>query len=191
MTAAYEPLRQRLIDIVCNARGANGSLGTDALNKHIPLGRFRPAVDRAPLADPTYPSPMFDRAVFVDWLSDEDDEIVNNPLDSAHFMIARLSVSHGVYYGTATSAFITTVGSEVEATVALTPRERGLNDALRIKRALGCPDLLRGGTPIDPAPLNCVREGQTTLQDLLNGRLIVVTNYSLRYETSNSTNYDP
>lgn len=192
MATAYEPLRQRIVDVVCNGRGADGSLGSDALNKSIPLGRFRASVDRAPLSDPTYPSSMFDRAVYVDWISDEDDEVVNNPLDSAHFMLAHLSVSHGVYYGTATSAFVTLAsGTEVKATVALTPKERGLNDALRIKRALGCPDLLRGGTVIDPLPLSCVREGLTTLQDLGNGRLIVVTNYSLRYQSSNSTTYDP
>ena len=192
MATAYETLRQRIIDIVVNARGADGSLGADALQKSIPLGRFRASVDRAPLTDPTYPASYFDRSIYVDWISDEDDEVVNNPLDSAHFMLAHLSVSHGVYYGTAASAFVTLAsGTEVKATVALTPKERGLNDALRIKRALGCPDLLRGGTTIDPAPLSCVREGLTTLQDLGNGRLVVVTNYSLRYQSNQAVSYDP
>lgn len=190
MTAAYEVLRQRIIDIVVNGRGADGSLGADALQKSIPAGRFRAATDRAPLRDPSYPATTFDRAVQVDWLSDEDDG-ENNPLSSPQFMLARIAINHGIYYGAGVSAFLSAASGETRATVALTPQERGLNDALRIKRALACPDLLRGGTAIDPVPLGITRDGQTTLQDLGGGRLLVVTFYSFRYQANNTTNYDP
>ena len=65
MTSPYLTLRNRLLAIVCDARGADGSLGADALAKSIPLGRFRRAQDGAPLRDPAYPAGALDRAVRV------------------------------------------------------------------------------------------------------------------------------
>jgi len=190
MTTAFETLRQRIFDIIVSGRGADSSLGPDALQKSIPTGRFRASTDRSPLQDPSYPATTFDRAVHLEWVSDEDDAD-NNPLTSPQFMLARITISHGIYYGTGVSAFLSAATGETRATVALTPQERGLNDALRIKRALACPDLLRGGTTIDPVPLGCTREGATSLVDLGGGRLLVVTQYALRYQTSNTTSYDP
>ena len=86
MTSPYLTLRNRLLAIVCDARGADGSLGADALAKSIPLGRFRRAQDGAPLRDPAYPAGALDRAVRVDWLSEADDEgVLPDPADRAAF----------------------------------------------------------------------------------------------------------
>jgi len=141
----YLALRNRLLAIVCDARGADGSLGADALAKSIPLGRFRRAQDGAPLRDPAYPAGALDRAVRVDWLSEADDEGGNNPLQAPHFYAARISVTHALLYGTALSAALSVASGETAATVALQPQERALMDARRIRRALAFPELREKG----------------------------------------------
>ena len=193
MSNAFLTLESRLYAILCDARGADGSLGADATAKSIPVGRFRRALDSCPMRDATYPPEFFDRAVFVEWLSDADDNggAINNPLDNPHFNTARIAIANGVIYGTAIGEFLSLAGSEVRSTVALQPRSRALNDALRCVRALACPDLLRGGTTLDPVPLSCVRDGATSVEDFGDGRLLAVTTYSLRYQADNSQNYDP
>jgi hypothetical protein len=191
MTSAFLTLQDRLYAIMCDARGGNGALGADALAKHIPATRFRRALDGAPLRDPTYPPDAFDRAVYIDWLSDADDGEIHNPLDGPHFCVARISIANGVVVGTALAPFVATVGTESAATSVLHASARALNDALRISRALACPDLLRGGTALDPVPLACVRDGGTTIEDMGDGRRLAVTTYSLRYMADNATNYDP
>jgi hypothetical protein len=191
VTSAYATLEARLYDIMVNGRGVNGALGADALAKSIPVGRFRAARFNAPLRDTTYPSVDFDRAVFVEWLADADDPTINNPIDNPQHREARVAVCNAVTYGTAVTDFLVLAGTEVAATVIDQPRQRALNDSARIQRALGNPDLLRGGTPLDPAPLACVREGGTTLEDLGSGRMLATTVYALRYQLDNSQAYDP
>lgn len=193
MTSAFLTLESRLYAILCDARGADGSLGADALAKSIPATRFRRALDGSPLRDPSYPPDSFDRAVYIDWLSDVDDSDggINNPLDSSQVCAARITISNGVVYGTALAAFVAVVGSEIAATVALQPKTRALNDARRITRALACPDLLRGGTTLDPVPLACVRDGGTAIEDTGDGRVLAVTTYTLRYQLDNAVAYDP
>ena len=191
MTSAFLTIEQRLYAIMCDARGADGSLGADALAKSIPATRFRRALDGAPMRDPTYPPDAFDRAVYVDWLGDADDVEINNPLDAPHHCVARITVTNGVVVGTALATFASLVGTESAAAVVLQASSRALNDARRITRALGCPDLLRGGTTLDPAPLACVREGGTTIEDMGDGRRMAVTSYTLRYLADNTQNYDP
>ena len=71
------------------------------------------------------------------------------PLDGPHFYAARVSVTHALLYGTALSAALSTATGETAATVALQPQERALMDARRIRRALGCPDLLRAAGDTD------------------------------------------
>lgn len=191
MTSAYATLEGRLYDIMVNGRGANGALGADALAKSIPVGRFRQARMNAPLRDATYPSVDFDRAVFVEWLADADDPTINNPIDSPQHREARVAICNAVTYGNAVTDFLVLTGSEVASTVIDQPRQRALNDSARIQRALGNPDLLRGGTLLDPAPLACVREGGTTIEDLGGGRMLATTVYALRYQMDNTQNYDP
>jgi hypothetical protein len=191
VSTMYEILRQRLVDIICNGRGADGALGADAQQKSIPLGTFRPAADRAPLTDPTYPASQFDSAFDVQWIAEDDDGATNNPLDSTQIVKATITIRNAVVYGTGVSGFVSPHGAEVRATVALQPQERALAMAARIRRAVENPDLLRGGTALDPTPLACVREGQTTLQDLGAGRLLAVTYYSYRFQFDNTASYAP
>ena len=193
MSNAYLTLRDRILAIVVDGRGADGALGPEATARSIPVGRFRRALDGAPLRDPSYPSSHFDRAVRLDWLGDADDAAggINNPLDSPQHAEARVSLTHAVLYGTALSASLSLAGAEVAASSVLQAQERALNDALRIRRALAHPDLLRGGATLDPVPLACVREGGTSLDDLGEGRMLCVTVYTLRYQSDVTANYDP
>lgn len=191
MSNAFLTMESRLYAILCDGRGADGTLGPDALAKSIPAGRFRRAKDSSPLGDPTYPPDLFDRAVRVEWLADADEPSPNNPMDDPQHRLASVAISHGVLYGTALAAFLALTGAEVASTVVLQPKPRALNDAMRAQRALACPSLLRGGTALDPQPLACVREGATTLEDLGEGRMLAVTNYSLLYVSDNAQAYDP
>ena len=191
MTSAFATLETRLYDIMVNGRGANGSLGTDALAKSIPVGRFRQARMNAPLRDITYPSVDFDRAVFVEWLADADDPTINNPIDNPQHRVARVAICNAVTYGNAVTDFLVLSGTESAATVIDQPRQRALNDSARLQRALGNPDLLRGGTVLDPVPLACVREGGTTIEDMGGGRMLASTVYALRYQMDNASAYDP
>lgn len=191
MTSAFATLEGRLYDIMVNGRGANGSLGSDAQAKSIPVGRFRQARMNAPLRDTTYPSVDFDRAVFVEWLADADDPTINNPVDNPQHRVARVAICNAVTYGNAVTDFLVLSGTESAATVIDQPRQRALNDSARLQRALGNPDLLRGGTVLDPVPLACVREGGTTIEDMGGGRMLATTVYALRYQMDNATAYDP
>lgn len=191
MTSAFATLEGRLYDIMVNGRGANGSLGSDAQAKSIPVGRFRQARMNAPLRDTTYPSVDFDRAVFVEWLADADDPTINNPIDNPQHRVARVAICNAVTYGNAVTDFLVLSGTESAATVIDQPRQRALNDSARLQRALGNPDLLRGGTVLDPVPLACVREGGTTIEDMGGGRMLATTVYALRYQMDNATAYDP
>lgn len=190
MSNLYLTLRDRLLAIVVDARGADGSLGPDALAKSIPAGRFRRAKDGAPLRDPSYPAGAFDRSVRVDWLGEIDDG-ANNPLDNPHYYVGRVSVTVATMYGAALSAVLSTTSGETAATVALQPQERALGDSHRIARALACPDLIRASSDTSPVPLGCYREGETVVEDLGNGRALAVTMYSYRYQVDNAQNHDP
>jgi len=188
----YLALRTRIEGIVVNGRGADGSLGFDAQNKSIPIGRFRNAVKNAPLDDADFPAGSFDRSIRLDWLSVEDNNGgVNNPLDDPHFYLARCSVSAAVVYGPELAAFVDPTNTELAAASVVEAQERILNDAHRIARALACPDLIRDSADTDPVPLSCVREGLTTVRDVGNGRMISQTVYSLRFQTNNADANDP
>lgn len=191
MSSQYLALRDRILAIVCDARGADGSLGAEAQARSIPAGRFRRAVTGAPLRDPDYPAGAFDRAVRLDWLAESDDADGNNPQDNPHFYVARVSVTNAVLYGAALSGALSTTTGETAATVALQVQERALMDARRIRRALACPPLIRSSSDTDPAPLACVREGETTIDDLGNGRALALTVYAYRYQLDNSAAGDP
>ena len=192
MADLYYALRTRIEAIVVNGRGADGSLGPDALSKSIPVGRFRSAVKNAPLDDADFPAGSFDRSIRVDWLSVIDDNAgVNNPLDNPHFYLARISVSTAVVYGPELTAFVDPTNTELASSSVVEAQERILNDAHRVARALACPTLIRDSADADPVPLSCVREGETTLRDVGNGRMISQTVYSLRFQTNNADANDP
>lgn len=193
MADLYLALRTRIINIVVNGRGtAAHPINAAALAKSIPIGRFRDAVQNAPLDDSDFPAGSFDRSVRVDWLSVEDDNGgVNNPLDNPQFYAAKISVSNAVVYGTELSAFIDPTNVELAATSVVEAQERLFNDQHRIMRALACPDLIRDPADTDPVPLSCVRDGATVVRDIGHGRMVSTSTYTLRFQTNNADANDP
>ena len=190
MSDLYAHLRDRLTAIVVDGRGADGSLGAEAQARSIPAGRFRRASQNLPLRDPNYPGGAFDRAVRVDWLAESDDT-PNNPVNHPHFYVARVSVSHGVLYGPALAG-ATALASGESASVAVADyQERALSDARRIRRALACNALIRDAADTVSCPIGCFRDGETTLDDLGGGRLVVSSGLVFRYRLDNSDAGDP
>jgi len=191
MTTPHVWLRDRVLAVLVDGRGADGAFGAEAQARAIAVGRFRRAADNAPLADPSYPPEAFDRAVQLDWLEGEDLDGMQNPLDLDQLLSARFSLTHGCVYGPALAPWAMLYGSEVAADAVRAARERALDDAQRIKTALHwVHGLLRDGTETDPVPIACVRQGATTFQDLRDGRLVATSFYALTFRTT-SGHHDP
>ena len=191
MSEPFATLRNRVLAIVCDARGADGTLGAEATARAIPAGRFRRAVVGAPLRDANYPREAIDRAVRVDWIDDADFAEANNPRNVPQQFDARIAVTNAVVYGPGLSAFASLVGSEVAATTVTEAQERALADARRIRNALHEPDLIRDSSDSEPIVIACTREGASTPEDLGDGRMLAVSVYVLRYQSANTSTDDP
>lgn len=189
MSNPYLALRTRVEDILFNGRGADGSLGADAQNKSIPVGRFRTSVDNAPVRG--VPSSWTDRAVRLDWRSMGYDGLVPNPLDGPQIKVARVLVSHAVVYGADNAGQVVAASGETPATVVLQSQERALMDADRIIRALQCPSLIRDTADTNPVPLACTMDGECVLDDGGDGRMYASSQFVLRYQVDNADNNDP
>lgn len=191
MASALDPIKARLVSVVCGGRGADGSLGPDALRCSIPVGRFRKGLRNVPLRDAGYPKGGFDRATRWTWVDATDEDDPNNDVDGVSLQLVRVRLEVGYLTGAGDEAFVKLAGGTGETTAGalLDPEARSINDALRIRRALGWPEIVQGAG-IDPALYSCHRQGPTTLEDLGKGRALASTVYVVRLELNNATAYD-
>lgn len=190
----FSVLEGRLWAILTQARGADGSLGADALARSLPLDRFRAAASNASLRDPAYPREQIDRAIRLEWASVRDDNgNPSNPFNGPQLRVARLTLLVGYVQGAdvAVRPFASLAGSETAASVTVNARSRALDDAERIYRALSFIPLLTGAPTLDPVPLSCFRESESVIEDLGDGRLLSSTVYRMRFQSDSGTTYDP
>ncbi|MDB4930533.1 MAG: hypothetical protein JWM10_3017 [Myxococcaceae bacterium] len=191
MSNPFVWLRERVLAVLVDGRGADGALGAEPQARAIAVGRFRRAAKNAPLRDPSYPAEAFDRAVQLDWLDDGDADGVQNSLDLTQYVTARFSLTHGVVYGPALAGWAMLYGTEVAADAVVGAKERAFNDAERMKVPLHYLNgLLRDGTETDPIPVACVRQGATSTVDLGGGRLLATSIYELQFRTTTG-HHDP
>ena len=191
MAELLQPVEARLTAIVCEARGADGSLGTTAQGAAItntPAPVFRPAADGGDLRDPAYPSEQFDRAVFYEWLGSAPHPGTNNPRQPRLLERYDLRILVGYVYGADAASFVATTGGETASTQVRVVRRRALSDARRLKVALEEPALTGGGT--DPV-LTAVRIERATVEDLRGGRLLLVLQTSVLVESTRPGSYLP
>ena len=188
MASATDPIKARLVAVVCGGRGADGLLGPDAARCAIPVGRFRKGLRNTPLRDAAYPQSAFDRATRWTWLSDVDETDPNNDVDalSAQCFLLRLEV--GYLCGLGLESYVKLAPGEDAAAALLDPEARAINDALRIRRALGWQQLVQGS--IDPAITVVQRQGPTTTEVLGPSRMVSFTTYAVWADLDNASNYD-
>lgn len=185
-------IRGRIIDVLVNGRGADGSLGVTAQSRSIPAGRFRTPADNVSPRDANAEGPAFDRSVFLEWESVEDADQTSNPVDGPQMRYATVRVLVGYMGAGALTDFLHPINAgEAAATSLEEVRERALSDAERIKRALADPDLIRGGTALDPAVIACTRAGASSMEYLGGGRFLCSTTYRVVFMEDNAQTYDP
>ena len=190
MTQPLDSTNTRLVAILTQGRGADGSLGSEAQICSIPADRFRLTLANAPLRDPSYDRAQFDRAIRLEYLSIEDAGAPDNELDAIQLRALRVSIQVGYIEGAdSVGSFAKLIGSETSA-VAQTARVRALSDAERIRKAVTSPFLFPYDST-DPVLLSCDREGATTLEDLGDGRVIAATVFRVLYQANSATTYDP
>jgi len=190
VTQPIDSTNTRLVAILTQGRGTDGSLGAEAQTCSIPADRFRLALANAPLRDPSYDRAAFDRAVRLEYLSIEDADGPDNELDSVQMRALYVSIQAGYIEGAdSVGSFAKLIGSETTA-VAQTARVRALSDAERIRKAVTSPFLFPYDST-DPVLLSCDRQGRTEVEDLGDGRVIAATVYRVLYQANSDTTYDP
>ena len=189
MTAYLDEIETRLGAVLFSGRGADGALGSDALARSIPEGRFRWSQDGVSQRDPAIPAAERDRALSIDWesISDSDD---SNELDGEAIRWARFTLLVAYAEGPALEDYVHVASvTETQATAVANARKRALSDAERIRRAICFPALFGGGT--SPTIIGCDREGASVVERLTEGVLLCATTYRLILAVPMATSFDP
>lgn len=185
MTALLDGFRTRALDILCNGRGADGSLGVPAQQRAIAANRYRASASNAPLE--SLGTESFDRAVRVAPQSIADTPYANNELSSAQLRVMLVFIDVGYVQG-ASPAFVDAKGGESASTVQYTARERAISDAEMIKRALTFPALYQDMSD-DPMIVEIHRAGASEITDL-GDRIVCRTLYSVTLQLNATTTYN-
>lgn len=199
MAGYLTAIAARVKAITCQGLGVDGSLGTAAQTRAIPVTGggpsngpwFRDAVQHASLTDPEFPSAAFDRALKLRWMGSRPDQIPNNPRDGTVIRIVRLVIDIGYFHGKGLESFIHLIGGETASGDTTELGKRGLSDGERIEYALTWSELYQASPVTDPFIVNCYRDGETTSQTLGGGRYVASSPYKLTLQLDQSHSYDP
>lgn len=191
MAQYLDDVFDRIHAVLCEGRGADGSLGTTAQERSIAAGQFRRPSSDASLRDPQYPGGDFDTAVCIQWDGSKDEPGISNEMDPSALTTERCTILVGYLYGTALSGMIRARGSESSSTVALNWRRRAGGDARRIKQALCWHDLTSGTLGNGVSIVAVRRQGESTLEDLGEGRALSVTTYEITLSTPRGSSLNP
>lgn len=192
MAQYLDDVVDRIHAVLCQGRGADGALGTDAQARSIAAGQFRRPSNDLTLRDPQYPGGDFDTAACILWDSSQDEPDVDNELDPNALTTERFTLLVGYLYGAGLEGLMRTRGSESAATAAANWRRRAIGDARRIKQALCFTGLSGGALSSGVSIVGMQREGATTLEELPDaGRAISVTVYQAKLLTPRGSSYNP
>lgn len=187
----FDDLEARIIDVVCNAYGSALSAAAQALA--IPAGRFRLLPGLGVLRDEGISTEAFDRGVEIEWLGAADWPEPGNSQDATAIRRARFRLHVGYLFGkeTPTSMIHLASGTSETAAVALKyARRRALSDAETIATALGFPEIATGGS-LNPAIVECYRDGETVIDQLSGGRIVSVTPFMMLFSRDITQRYEP
>lgn len=191
MSGYLDEIEARMAAVLCDGRGADGTLGTDAQGRAIPAGRFRWTRDGVSQRDPAIPDAERDHALSFDWTSAADSPDDSNEIDGDAIRHVRLELLVAYVEGPALAqlAFPSPGTGETKAAAVANARKRALSDAERIRRALCFPSLFGGGTA--PEIIGCSREGASTIERLTSGVLLCATTYLLILAVPMGSDFDP
>lgn len=188
MSDVLTPIETRLDDILKGGRGVDGSLGTDAQARALTASVYRRSADGASLRDVAYPLNQFDRVYALEWGAQGSSEERFNAAHSRQLVRFELRLLLGHIYGSAHSALLRLIGSEVAATAALRPRVRSNGDVVRIRRALCFAGLY--GNDTEPPIANIEQAGDTVVEDF-GDRLLTTVPFIIVLNVSTSLAYAP
>jgi hypothetical protein len=170
----FDDVEDRVHAVVCQGRGTSG-MSAEALARAITTAQFRRPTTDASVRDPAYPAEEFDRAVQIEWLAVGDVNEASNEYDGTAIRVARCNVLVGYFAAPALSALARILGSETAAGAVTHWRRRALGDAERIKRALCFAEIAAGSLASTVEWIGCTRDGETTLEELGEGRALSIT----------------
>lgn len=188
MTDLLTPIEERLDLILRGGRGADGSLGPHAQARSIPADRYRRALDNASLRDLAYPSNAFDRAYFLDWISQGPAEPQYQQACDHALVVFEVELLLGHLYGVEQAAMLRVIGSEIAAVAAQHSRRRMHGDVHRIRRAITFAGL--HGNDTDPAIVSIEQRAPTATEDL-GDRLLTTLPLAVTLRCSNTAEYLP
>ena len=174
MAQLFDDVEDRVHAVVCTGRGTSG-MSSDAAARAITTAQFRRPTTDASVRDPAYPAEEFDRAVQIEWLAVGDVNDVSNEYDGTAIRTARCNLLVGYFAAPALSALARILGSETAAGAVTHWRRRALGDAERIKRALCFAEIASGTLSSTVEWVGCTRDGETTLEELGEGRALSIT----------------
>lgn len=189
MTAAIEHALAladaRLESILCDGRGRDGSLGTQAQGVALAAGTFRRIY--APLSDPGTADELFHRGAYLSWLSIANDP--RNTRDPRYLLDATCELTVGYVAGTSETAaslvHVAPGSTEVQTTLARYPSLYALGDARRIQLALEMPALFQDAS--DPHPIVDVqRQGSAAVVSITPTRVICTQTFLVRLWAASS-----
>lgn len=174
MAQLFDDVEDRIHAVLCQGRGASG-MSSDAAARSVTSGHFRRPQTDASVRDPAYPAEEFDRAVQIEWLAVGDVNEASNEYDGVAIRVARCNLLVGYFAAPALSGLARIIGSETAAGAVTHWRRRALGDAERIKRALCFAEIAAGTLASTVEWVGCTRDGETTLEDIGEGRALSIT----------------
>lgn len=190
MAQLFDDIEDRIHAVLCQGRGTSGMSG-DAAARALTAAQFRRPTTDASVRDPAYPEEEFDRAVQIEWLAVGDVNEASNEYDGVANRVARCNILVGYFAAPSLSGLACILGSETAAGAVTHWRRRAMGDAERIKRALCFSEIPSGTLASTVEWIGCVREGETTLEELGEGRALSITTYRINFEYPLATAFTP
>lgn len=189
MRISLKPLRERIYAVLCEGRGADGSLGALAEARSIESGTYARSTrvqgfeGARALRDPSYPLKDFDRAVAVEWDSTEDEAGAPNERDGAALRVLSLRLTVGYMLGTGQARRARVQSPETQVEAVAQADERALEDADEMRLALALSDLV-GGDGLSPSIVGALTRVGPSVNRLLptGDRLVCESRYELTIE---------
>lgn len=170
----------RAVAILCEGRGADGSLGAQAQERAIALGTFRRV--RAPLTDSATADELFHRGVYLRWPALFAQGPVNRR-DPSVMETVRLEVSVGYVAGRAQQqrdlVHVAPDSTDDPEAFALDPSVYAIGDARRIRLALEWHELLFDDADTHKI-LDAQHEGDASVIELSPTRLVCSQTFAVR-----------
>lgn len=167
-------VRARIVAILCQGRGVDGSLGTEAQDTSIPAAQFR--LSSVPLRDVAAPVATLHRGIHLSWVQSGTEPQNVNRRDQYVLKDCALRVEVAYLTGESATAHVYTAPSTSESASesAADPTTVAHSDALRIQAALELPSLYQSAAD-NPVIVDVQMQGSATTEAVPGIPMIVCT----------------